>query len=133
MTLRSKTALAAVLTWGAVRALEWLAGWLFGWSQSDANTTALMLAGLVVFLVVIDEIDGMRVAYAMELAKVRVEANREAIDWLEANGGLEHLEAGLDGWNKVLHATVATSMKEAARAFEKRVRDAALKVEDEED
>lgn len=132
MTLRAKTGLTALLTWGVVRVLEWLATLLFGWTPSDPNATALAIAAAVVFAVVIDEIDGIRFVYATELARLRIEANREAIAWLEANGGLDHLGAALDGWNKDLHAKVAASAKESARTFAKRVGDAALRGEDEE-
>jgi len=67
------------------------------------------LAAGIAFFVVIDEVDGMRRTYAQELWKIRVEANREAVEWFQANGGLGHLYAGLDGWNKTLHDAVTTA------------------------
>src|SRR6267143_1282183 len=98
MALRGKVfwigAVSGLLVW----ALLWLLSAL-GFSSSSHNDgwIALGLAAVVAFFVVIDEVDGMRRTYAQELWKIRVEANREAIEWLRANGGLEHLRSGLDG------------------------------------
>src|SRR6267142_1017339 len=115
MSLRGKVcwiaALSGLLVWG----LLWLISAL-GFSSSSHNDgwIALGAAAGVAFFVVIDEVDGIRRTYAQELWKIRVEANREAIEWLGPNGGLNHLYAGLDGWNKALHdAVTAATLKEA--------------------
>jgi len=98
MALRGKVFWIAAASGLLMRALLWLLSAL-GFSVSSQNDgwIAFGVAAGVAFLVVIDEVDGMRRTYAQELWKVRVEANREAIEWLRANGGLEHLRSGLDG------------------------------------
>src|SRR6267378_2366859 len=131
MALRGKVFWIAAASGLLMRALLWLLSAL-GFSVSSQNDgwIAFGVAAGVAFLVVIDEVDGMRRSYAQELWKIRVEANREAVEWFQANGGLGHLYAGLDGWNKTLHDVVTTAtMKEATSGLEEHVAKAALEDE----
>jgi hypothetical protein len=124
MTLRSKATAWAFATAIGVRFLFWLGGVLLGWRESNAWEVAFAIGAMVAFFIAIDEVDAVRSVYALELAKLRVEANRDAVAWAEGNGETQSLGlAYMEGWNKDLHAKTSATSTEAATQLEKRVRE----------
>src|SRR5947209_3510050 len=118
MALRTKVFLVSGAMLLVLRALMWLLS-LVGSSTQDPWWVAFGGAAIVAFFVVLDEVDGMRRTYARELWKVRIEANRDAVEWLKDNAGLNaHLDVALDGWNEGLHALVSAAASKATSALE---------------
>lgn len=102
----------------------WLASRLFEW---DLGYETYALIGIVVSsynlaAYVCGEIDGIRRVLVAELVRLRMEANRDAIEDAGLQGQpLEQVAAYIDGWNKSLHRKVAVGARAMTAELHERI------------
>lgn len=98
-------------------AILWVVRWLFDWTPygPKIGEAALVAGSVVLVLSVVDAVEALEQEMKWLRAqsdRIRIEANREAIEWLRENEG-EKFDAGsiaayLEGLNKRLHEVTRT-------------------------